>query len=804
MTNESDWYRDHALLLSRLKETTEPTNDPQSSDTRQPKPEQQVLPTKVGRFSVERVIASGGMGTVYEAIQDHPRRSVAVKVMRHGVASRSAMRRFEYESQILARLRHPGIAQIYEAGTHDDPGAPGEPVPFFAMEYIPNARPITRYAIEEKLPTRQRLELFEQVCDAVHHGHAEGIIHRDLKPSNILVDPDGHVKIIDFGVARGTDSDMAITTLQTDIGHLIGTLQYMSPEQCAADPHDIDTRSDVYALGVVLYELLSGKLPYDVSNAPVFESTRVIREQQPTQLSAVDATLRGDPETIVLKALEKDRERRYQSANELARDIRLYLVGDPIEAKRDSVIYRLRKRIRRHRVSFALAVALVVVGAISVASTLTAWRGGYWSAPGTERDDEDLVIADGADDDSLCRPNEIAKLRPSDSEADDQFGLSVAFSGGTALIGAPGNYVTQDQPGLAYVYHYDGASWIQEAKLVAGDGEQHTRFGAAVALSGDTAIANARSSMPWSSIPYHGKVLRYDTMGVFTDAASWTAYDPKKEGVGESPGGYCGAVFDGRYVYFVPHRDRAGIHAEVLRYDTEGRFASADSWATFDPNDHGVGDNLGGYYHAVFDGRYVYFAGYSNEVLRCDTEGTFDDPRSWTTFSPSANGVANKPGSAGGTVFDGRYVYFGPSSGEVLRYDTEYDFQTPGAWRAFDPGAKGLGNQPDIYLGAVFDGRYVYFAPWGDRSEGVYDGEVLRYDTADSFDDMTSWATYDYSKSAACVADQESPRTCAKIVVGIKGIRYQHGWLQSSHKTGLIGLPCRGDRRCFFVDASTR
>ncbi len=366
MSKDPQWYRDHGLLLSRLKKDGQPAAGPQSADTTRLKPEQQVLPKKVGRFHVKRVIASGGMGVVYEAIQQHPGRSVAVKVMKHGVASRSAMRRFEYESHILARLRHPGIAQIYEAGTHDDPGAPGGPVPFFAMEYIPGAKPITGYAKEKKLPTRRRLELFANVCEAVHHGHQKGIIHRDLKPSNILVDPEGHVKIIDFGVARGTDSDMAITTIQTGLGHLIGTLQYMSPEQCAADPHDLDTRSDVYTLGVVLYELLSDKLPYDVSNTPVFESTRVIREQQPTRLSTADATLKGDTETIVLKALEKDRERRYQSATELAQDIRRYLVGEAIIARPPSIGYQLRVLARRNRAAVAAIAGVFVVLAAGV------------------------------------------------------------------------------------------------------------------------------------------------------------------------------------------------------------------------------------------------------------------------------------------------------------------------------------------------------------------------------------------------------------------------------------------------------
>ena len=315
-------------------------------------------PRQIGRFHVKGVIASGGMGTVYEAVQEHPRRAVALKVMKHGIASRSALRRFEYESQILARLHHPGIAQVYEAGTHDDGTGP---VPYFAMEYIPNAKPITQYAKEKKVGTRERLELFAHVCDAVHHGHQKGVIHRDLKPGNVLVDSHGEVKIIDFGVARGTDSDLAVTTVQTDIGQLIGTLQYMSPEQCEADPHDIDTRSDVYALGVVLYELLSGKPPYDVVHKPVYESTRVIREQQPTRLSTVDSALKGDTETIVFKALEKDRERRYQSATELAQDIRRYLAGEAIIARPPSIVYQFRVFARRNKALFGATAAVFVV-----------------------------------------------------------------------------------------------------------------------------------------------------------------------------------------------------------------------------------------------------------------------------------------------------------------------------------------------------------------------------------------------------------------------------------------------------------
>jgi non-specific serine/threonine protein kinase/serine/threonine-protein kinase len=315
------------------------------------------MPRHIGRYALQGVIASGGMGTVYKAVQENPRRTVAVKVMRAGVTSASALRRFEYEAQLLGRLRHPGIAQIFEAGTHDDGGGA---VPFFAMEYIPNARSITRFARDKKLGVRNKLELFVRVCEAVHHGHQKGIVHRDLKPSNILVGPNGNPRVIDFGVARATDSDMALTMQQTDVGQLIGTVQYMSPEQCEADPHDLDTRSDVYALGVVLYQLLCGRLPYELEKTPIYEATRVIRESDPQRPSTISTKLRGDIETIVLKALEKDRERRYQSAIELAQDLKRYLAGDAIMARPASLSYQFRVFARRNKGALIAAAGILV------------------------------------------------------------------------------------------------------------------------------------------------------------------------------------------------------------------------------------------------------------------------------------------------------------------------------------------------------------------------------------------------------------------------------------------------------------
>jgi tRNA A-37 threonylcarbamoyl transferase component Bud32 len=314
-----------------------------------------LIGTKIGSCTLKRIIGSGGMGTVYEAVQEKPRRRVALKMMKRGITSRSALRRFEFESQVLARLRHPGVAQVYEAGTHDD-GTGG--VPYFVMEYIPNAKTLTEYADKKNLGTKERLALFSKVCDAVQHGHLKGIVHRDLKPGNILVDSSGHPKVIDFGVARSTDSDMAVTTLQTDVGQLIGTLQYMSPEQCDADPMDIDPRSDVYALGVILYELLTGSLPYDLKQVAIHEAVRIVQEEAPTKLSSINRRLRGDIETISLKALEKERDRRYQSASALAEDLDHYLNEEPIAARGPTVGYLIQKSLVRHKVVARLAFVL--------------------------------------------------------------------------------------------------------------------------------------------------------------------------------------------------------------------------------------------------------------------------------------------------------------------------------------------------------------------------------------------------------------------------------------------------------------
>jgi len=315
----------------------------------------------IGGVKLVRMISEGGMGRVYEGRQENPRRTVAVKLVKPGVASEKLLRRFEFEAQVLARLRHPGIAQIHAAGTFGE-GAGAQP--YFVMEYIAGAKPLTQYAADLKLSTHDRLALFRKVCDAVAHGHQNGVIHRDLKPSNILVDSTGQPKVIDFGVAKTTDSDMALTTLQTDVGQLIGTYQYMSPEQFEADPHGIDIRSDVYALGVVLYELLAGQPPYDLKRKLPHEISSIVRQHDPTPVTTVNKTLRRDVGVIAGKCLEKDRNRRYSSASELAGDIGRYLSGDPITAVAPSFWDGVVRLARRHKVA-ATAVAGVAASLVA-------------------------------------------------------------------------------------------------------------------------------------------------------------------------------------------------------------------------------------------------------------------------------------------------------------------------------------------------------------------------------------------------------------------------------------------------------
>jgi eukaryotic-like serine/threonine-protein kinase len=310
-------------------------------------------PVRIGRYRVLRRIAEGGMGAVYEAEQDSPHRPVALKVIRPGLLSPAMLKRFAQEVEVLGRLRHPGIAQIHEAGMAED----GQP--FFAMELI-RGLPLDEYANGQVLDLAARVGLVARVCDAVQHAHDRGVIHRDLKPANILVEETGQSKVLDFGVARATGADLLTAAGLTRTGQLLGTPNYMSPEQVTADPAAVDRRADVYALGVILFELAAHRLPYRLEDRPLAEAARLILEHDPPRLGSLDSELGGDVETIVAKALEKDPARRYQSAATLAEDLRRWLAHKPILARPPSALYHLGKFARRNK---ALVGGVAATGA---------------------------------------------------------------------------------------------------------------------------------------------------------------------------------------------------------------------------------------------------------------------------------------------------------------------------------------------------------------------------------------------------------------------------------------------------------
>jgi serine/threonine protein kinase/formylglycine-generating enzyme required for sulfatase activity len=381
-----------AAPLPPAKEATVDPADGQPQTEDYADPTARVGALLAGKYKLVEEIGAGGMGSVFMALQTEPvKRAVAVKVIKAGMDSRAVLARFEAERQALAMMDHPNIAKVLDAGTTDG----GRP--FFVMELV-KGTPITRYCDEQKLTPRQRLELFVPVCQAIQHAHQKGIIHRDIKPSNVLValyDDRPVPKVIDFGVAKAAGQSLTDKTLMTGFGVLVGTPEYMSPEQASLNNLDIDTRSDVYSLGVLLYELLTGTTPVDkksLGKAALSEILRIVREVEAprpsAKLSTIDTLpsvaanrgteparlsklLKGELDWLVMKALEKDRTRRYETANGLARDIQRYLADEMVEARPPSVVYRLRKFVRRHKgqVIAASLVLLALVGGI-VGTTL--------------------------------------------------------------------------------------------------------------------------------------------------------------------------------------------------------------------------------------------------------------------------------------------------------------------------------------------------------------------------------------------------------------------------------------------------
>ncbi len=317
----------------------------------------------VGAYRIEKLIGAGGMGVVYLAKQSDPERSVALKLIRPELATPRLVRRLHDEAQVLGRLRHPGIAQIYEAGCAN---ADSGPQPFFAMEYVAGES-LVRYADARGLSIHERLELLARVCDALHHAHQHGVIHRDLKPQNILVvhaeagEPSGQPKIIDFGVARVIDTAAGTPADRTTADRLVGTLSYMSPEQFEDPREGLDIRSDIYAMGVIGYELLTGRLPHDLRERSIAEAARTISETTPAPLGTQDRALRGDVEVIIMTALAREKERRYQSASGLATDLRRAVRNEPITARPPSFWYELRRHARRNKLAYAAMVAAVLL-----------------------------------------------------------------------------------------------------------------------------------------------------------------------------------------------------------------------------------------------------------------------------------------------------------------------------------------------------------------------------------------------------------------------------------------------------------
>jgi serine/threonine protein kinase/tetratricopeptide (TPR) repeat protein len=380
----------------------------------------------VGKYKLLERIGEGGMGSVWMAQQTEPvKRTVAVKLIKSGGDSRAVLARFEAERQALALMDHPNIARVLDAGTTER----GQP--FFVMELVKGV-PITKFCDARKLTPRQRLELFIPVCQAIQHAHQKGIIHRDIKPSNVLValyDDRPVPKVIDFGVAKAAGARLTDETLHTGFGAIIGTPQYMSPEQATLNNLDIDTRSDIYSLGVLLYELLTGSPPFvrkELEKAGMLEILRVIREVEPlkpsTKISTADALpslaanrgmeptqlarlLRGDIDWIVMKALDKERARRYETANGLAMDIQRYLADEPVLAGPPTVVYRLRKFVKRHKgrvVAASLVLLALLAGMVGTTVGLIRAR---WAEAAAQADAQRARDAEkkAADEEAVAR-----------------------------------------------------------------------------------------------------------------------------------------------------------------------------------------------------------------------------------------------------------------------------------------------------------------------------------------------------------------------------------------------------------------
>ncbi|HSU54170.1 MAG TPA: serine/threonine-protein kinase [Candidatus Dormibacteraeota bacterium] len=390
------FFEECATVIAASKEELEPlfSRNGAGRDGQPKEPIGELVGSTIGSYKLLQALGEGGCGAVYLAEQEKPvHRTVALKVIKLGMDTKSVIARFEAEQHALALMDHPGIARVLDAGATDS----GRP--YFVMELVRGVR-ITTYCDENKLNVEDRLNLFIQVCQAVQHAHQKGIIHRDIKPSNILVTTHDSIptpKVIDFGIAKAIEGRLTDQTVLTPYEHFIGTPAYMSPEQAELRGLDVDTRSDIYSLGVLLYELLTGKTPFDQKDLLALgteEMRRTLREREPLRPSKrfgalpikdmieaasrrrdttprLESVLRGDLDWIVMKALEKDRGRRYETANGLALDIQRYLHNEPVTARPPSRWYRLRKLVRRNRAVFAAGTGIAL--ALAIGFDVSTW-----------------------------------------------------------------------------------------------------------------------------------------------------------------------------------------------------------------------------------------------------------------------------------------------------------------------------------------------------------------------------------------------------------------------------------------------